>query len=183
MHFGFDVTLSDKDYYEFNRFHMRETKGGRKTSLVTYVILAVIFVLVSVTTFLQYGFELYSFIYIAVWLFAVVLISLILDPVITPLILRLTIFMMKKSGKLPYEKLSRLEFYDEYFIEISENNKNETKYAGIEQVLVSRAKAVYIYLSGSTAYILPAIIFSSDSEREEFTEFIKAKHQENKKAG
>jgi hypothetical protein len=65
----------------------------------------------------------------------------------------------------------------------AETMENEIKYAGIEQVLVSRAKAVYIYLSGSTAYILPARIFSSDSEREEFTEFIKAKHEENKKAG
>ena len=183
MHFGFDVSLTDADYYEFNRFHMRDTKGGRKLSLVTYVILAIIFVLVSAATLLQYGFKLDSFIYIAIWLVAVIVVSLTLDPLITPLILRLTITMMKKSGKLPYEKASRLEFFDDCFTEIGENTKNEVMYAGIEQVLVSKANAIYIYVSGSTAYILPASVFSSDDEREEFKQFIKAKHQENKKVG
>ena len=88
---------------------------------------------------------------------------------------------MKKNGKLPYSNFATLEFYDDYFVEITENTKTEIKYDAIFKVRVNEQKAIYIYQNAVLAYIIPFDVFDSSVARDEFLDFI---HQKmNKKLG
>ena len=79
---------------------------------------------------------------------------------------------MKKNGKLPYSDYATLEFFDDYFLETTENTKTEVKYDAVFKVRVNKPKAIYIYQNTVLAYIIPFDAFASDTEREKFIEFI-----------
>ena len=79
---------------------------------------------------------------------------------------------MKKNGKLPYSNYATLEFYDDYFVEVTENTKTEVKYDAVFKVRVNEPKAIYIYQNAVLAYIIPFDVFCSDDERIKFVDFI-----------
>lgn len=82
---------------------------------------------------------------------------------------------MKKNGKAPYSEHSLLEFYDDYFIEKTENTKAEIKYDAVFKIRVNELKAIYIYQNVLVAYIIPFSAFSCEDERKEFLNFIQKK--------
>ena len=86
--------------------------------------------------------------------------------------LKLHIRFMKNNGKLPYSNYATLEFFDDYFVEITENTKTEVKYDAVFKVRVNEPKAIYIYQNSVLAYIIPFDVFVSDAERDKFIEFI-----------
>ena len=85
---------------------------------------------------------------------------------------------MKKNGKLPYSNFAILEFYNDYFVETTENTKTEIKYDAVFKVRVNEQKAIYIYQNAVLAYIIPFDVFDSSVARDEFLDFI---HQKTNK--
>lgn len=102
-----------------------------------------------------------------VWFFSYESISL--------LFLKLHIKFMKKHGKLPYSNISTLEFYDDCFIELTENTKTEVKYDAILKIRVNNPKGIYIYSNVIMAYIIPFEVFNSNDEKNKFLDFINQK--------
>lgn len=82
---------------------------------------------------------------------------------------------MKKHGKLPYSNISTLEFYDDCFIELTENTKTEVKYDAILKIRVNNPKGIYIYSNVIMAYIIPFEVFNSNDEKNKFLDFINQK--------
>ena len=80
----------------------------------------------------------------------------------------------KLKGKKPYTEKAVLEFYDDVFIEITDENKNEVKYSAIENVFVNE-KIVLVFINGMEAYILPTRNFETNEQKSSFVEFLNSK--------
>ena len=91
------------------------------------------------------------------------------------LVTRYTVKSLKKSGKAGYSPKSVMEFYDDSFIEITDENETRQKYTAIERVSIISGKNIYIHINTVMGYILPFDCFENDSQHESFIEFIKTK--------
>ena len=180
MLYRFETKTTDKDYYEFNKYHTTDSPDVKKSGLIGKLYLPIIFLIMFIYYIIRgddwysLSFSLIIFSIISVvWFFSLKPLSL--------LFLKLHIKFMKKNGKLPYSNFAILEFYDDYFVEITENTKTEIKYDAIFKVRVNEQKAIYIYQNAVLAYIIPFDVFYSSVARDEFLDFI---HQKmNKKLG
>ncbi len=79
--------------------------------------------------------------------------------------------LTKIKGKLPYSENSVLEFYDDVFIEITDDNKSEMKYSAIENVFVNE-KMVVLFINSIQAYIVPTRSFESIEQKNSLVRFI-----------
>lgn len=174
MLYRFETKINDKDYYEFNKYHSTDSPDVKKSGLVGKLYVPAIFLLMFIYYIIR-GDDWYSLsfaliifsIVSVIWFFSLKPLSL--------LFLKIHIKFMKKNGKLPYSDYAILEFYDDYFVEITENTKTEVKYDAVFKVRVNEPKAIYIYQNAVLAYIIPFAIFSSDDERRKFVDFISEK--------
>ncbi len=174
MLYKFEYKTTDKDYYEFNKYHTTDSPDVKKSGLIGRLYVPALFL----ATFIYYifrGDDWYSL------LFALIIFSSIsvlwffsLKP-ISFLFLKIHIHFMKKNGKLPYSEYASLEFFDEYFVEKTENTKTEVQYSAIFKVRINDPKAIYIYQNTVLAYIIPFSAFSCDNERKDFLDFIHKK--------
>ena len=174
MIYKFKIKTTDKDYYEFNKYHSTDSPDFKKSRLIGKIYVPAIFLVMFIYYVIR-GDDLYSLSF-ALIIFSIV--SLIwcfsLKP-LSLLFLKIHIRFMKKNGKLPYSNYATIEFYDDYFVEITENTKTEVKYDALFKVRVNEPKAIYIYQNAVLAYIIPFAVFDSDDERSEFIDFIKRK--------
>jgi hypothetical protein len=82
---------------------------------------------------------------------------------------------LKKSGKMGYSPKAAIEFYDDFFLEITPENKTEQKYSVLERVSVIGGKAIYLHVNNVMAYLLPIACFASEEELNAFLEFLRGK--------
>lgn len=165
------VSLTERDYYNFNKFHMRHSPYGKRNSRAIYIIAAVMALLIAGMNFIVEGVTLETV--LMIFPYAVVIVAML--ALITPLsllVLKLQIAIMKKSGKLPYEESSMVELHDDYFVEITEKSRNEIKYTGAEGIMVASDGSIYVYMNSLTVYILPPSSFESDEDRKEISAFL-----------
>ncbi len=174
MLYKFDCKTTDKDYYEFNKYHTTDSPDVKKSGLIGRLYVPVIFLLMFIYYVIR-GDDLYllsgAFIIFSIvsviWFFSLKPLSL--------LFLKIHIRFMKKNGKLPYSNYATLEFYDDYFVEITENTKTEVKYDAVFKVRINEPKAIYIYQNAVLAYIIPFDVLDSNAERDKFIDFIHKK--------
>jgi len=178
MKYQFNVNISEKDYIDFNKFHMFKSPYGRKL-LASFRIILIIFVFIY--TFLslygryQAGESFYdSIIGVLPILIITIAMLLLLRPLFSRSI-KLILKILKKSGKMGYSPSSVVEFYEENFIEITDENKTEMKYSAIERISIVDNKMIYIHINNVMAFILPISCFESREEYDAFIEFIKTK--------
>ena len=169
MKFQFDVWLREADFLDFNVFAATESPTG-KAQMTRLRILAVIFSLVAAGVFLL-AEKTHGAIFMVV--FAVAMVFLVKPIVISSV--KSTLKTMKKKGKLPYTPESVLEFYDDHFVEITPEARNEMNYSIVERVDVLSDKAIYIYVNSIMAYIVPRSCFYRDEEVASFIEYLRAK--------
>ena len=169
MKFQFNITITEKDYLDFNEFHALKSPYGIKTIVRLRIWLAIAFTL--------------SVIYLAItqnWLFGVpisgvLLIFLVFLPRIFKHTLKTSINTMKKTGKMDYIPASTLTFYDDIISEVSETEKIERSYSVIERVCIITGQTLYLFSSNSRAFIIPIHAFESAEQYNAFLEFIKTK--------
>ncbi|MBQ9161643.1 MAG: YcxB family protein [Clostridia bacterium] len=174
MNFKFNVVLSDDDYLELNKFVMLRSHYGKKQIRQSRVIACVCIGVMMALLLIGGGFTPETFLTIIpcgvlLGLFIVLL------PNMMSASLKGQIKQMKKSGKMPYTPSSVVEFLDDSFTEVAEDNKTEMKYPSIERVSVVGGKTVYIHFNSLAALILPKASFESEVQYGEFLEFIKTK--------
>lgn len=174
MKFKFDIKLTDKDYFDYNKFWMLKTPYGKKQISLSRKLLYLIFA-IGIFIVLFMG-EITTQTYITIGGFVVLcLLFQALMARFFILSLKIQIKTMKKSGKMPFSAESNMEFYDETFIEYTTENKNEHKYSAIDRVSIVGSKTVYIHLNNVMAYMLPFDSFESVEEYNRFFDFIKTK--------
>ena len=174
MLFKFECITTDKDYYEFNKYHTTDSPDVKKSGLIGKLYVPVIFLIMFIYYIIR-GDDWYSLSF-ALILFTIV--SIIWMFSLKPLslfFLKLHIKFMKKNGKLPYSNYSVLEFYDDYFVEQTENTKTEVQYDAVFKIRINNSKAIYIYQNAVLAYIIPFDVFESNTDREKFIDFISQK--------
>ena len=174
MIYEFKTKTTDKDYYEFNKYHLTDSPDVKKSWLIGKLYLPTIF-LIMLIFYVVRGDDWYSLSFTLIIFSIVSLIWIFSLKPLLLLFLKIHIRFMKKNDKLPYSNYATIEFYDDYFVEITENTKTEVKYDALFKVRVNEPKAIYLYQNAVLAYIIPFAVFDSDDERSEFIDFIKRK--------
>lgn len=174
MKYTFNVTLTDKDYLDFNIFWMIKSPYGKKNILKLRLgfvvlfglgILAVLLLGEKTTqTYLSAGYLVVLFAIFQIFMSRFFVWSL-----------KGQLKSMKKSGKMAFSPESVMEFCDDYFIEATDENKTQQKYSAIERVSIISGKIIYIHTNNVTAYLLPISCLGSAEECKNFIEFIKTK--------
>lgn len=174
MKFQFNVKLSEKDYIDFNMFWQIKSPYGRKQFIGYRIIIAIMFLIMvglgifnntlstsSIVDFIP------AFVFLSV---AEIFLSKFLS-----WFYKWHIKSLSKKGKLGYSPESVVEFYEDYFSEITTENKTEHKYTAIERISIVDNKAIYVHTNSLMAYILPLSCFVNTQQYNNFLEFIKTK--------
>lgn len=173
MKYKLNVSLNDKIYLEYNTFWATRSHYGKK-QMVTLRVLFALFIFVMLLFSFFGGFSLDILIADIPMLVLLVLWQLLLVPVYKWM-LRLHIKSLKKRGKVGYSPTAVMEFFEENFVEITPENRNEVRYSAVERVSVVDNKVIYLHVNNLLAYILPFECFESEEQRKDFLEFVGTK--------
>ena len=177
MKFKFNVNITQEDYIELNKLVMTETPAGKKSSKMSNLIFILFCVIAVLVVLTMYNFSGEAFIAVGVLIIAFLLVNLTLNKKINNLAVKVTVKSLTKiKGKLPYSENSVLEFYDDVFVEITDENKTESKYSAVENVIVNE-KMVVLFINSMQAFIVPTRSFENVEQKNSFIQFINEKYK------
>ena len=177
MKFKFNVNITQEDYIEFNKIVMTDTPAGKKSSKISNLIFISVCAILVLFTLITSKFSGEGFIATGVLIIAFLLVHLTLNKTINNLAVKATVKSLTKiKGKLPYSENSVLEFYDDVFVEITDENKTESKYSAIENIIVNE-NLVVLFINSMQAYIVPTRSFESIEQKNSLVEFLNGKTQ------
>ena len=78
-------------------------------------------------------------------------------------------------GKLPFDPVSTLEFYEDKMVEITALQRTEQSYSIFERICVVKDRYIFLYKSSVSAYILPVLQIKEQLNQEDFIEFLSKK--------
>ena len=171
MKFSFSITLTDEDYFEFNKFHSLESHYGAKKLPWLRWLVVVLWCIIIIPVCFVGGLDLHLLILSLVMLVLLVCYNLFWRQLVSWSI-KSNIKHLKKKGKLAYSPFSTLEFDEDLIVETTDNLRAEQKYSAIERVSVVEGRYIYIHNSNLGAYIIPMSAFSDQSEYESFLDFL-----------
>ena len=174
MNYKLDITLTDKDYTDFNIFWMLKSPYGKKQMLKSRLILSVIFILAVLYVLITGEGISENFVFIGLMVVMLALFQIFMARFFA-FSLKSQFKTLKKSGKMAYSPESTMGFYDDIFVEYTEENKNEHKYTTIERISIVGDKIIYLHINNVTAYLIPMSSFTSAEELRSFIDFIKTK--------
>lgn len=178
--FEFHYTLQDEDFILFNQHHAKSSKQGKKALLMgKIVVLIVCFSLMILFNVLDLNQWITGV--MTIYLGAFSLIWLFFSERFVMRTIRKNVLKLKKMGRLPYHSDVTLAFDEEGLIERTAQTESKTNYGVLERVDQSD-KAIYIYTSTVTAYMLPKSVFVNPYQEAEFLGFLQEKI-DNAKAG
>ena len=171
MKFRLSITLTDEDYFEFNKFYALESHYGvNKPSKLRWFATAILGLVILAACFIG-GFDLYFFIF-SVSIFVLSVCYNLFWRQLMSWSIKSNIKHLKKKGKLAYSPFSTLEFDEDLIVETTDDLRAEQKYSAIERVSVVEGRYIYIHNSNLGAYIIPMSAFSDQSEYESFLDFL-----------
>ena len=176
MLFELKISLTDEDYFEFNKFHMLKSHYGRSQMLKFRLMIAAIFVLAILVFGMGDGLSSYTLVYAVPCLIALGLFQLFFNKFME-FSLRSHIKSLKKKGKMAYSPESTIQFGESTVTEITPTARAEQAYSAIERISIVGEGAIYVHINTLGAYILPASAFPTAESRAAFIEFIKTKCQ------
>lgn len=174
MLFKFDIKINDHDYLEYNNFVILKSNYGKKQLTSFRIIMAALLAVWILFLLYNGGFSKDAFINIIPQVVLLVLFQVVLTPFFK-FVMKGTVKRLIKNGKKAYSPNSVMEFYDNDFKEITDDNETKQKYTAIDRVSIIEGKNIYIHINSLMAYILPFACFESDEQRQAFIEFLKTK--------
>ncbi len=174
MIYKFDVFLDDKDYYEYNKFHLLHSPYGKRYRKLISIMFAVFAFIVALMLAIVESVIVALISAVPMLLLGAVMV--LVFPYLVLLILKIQISLTKNSPNKRYLPKSTIEFAEESFTELTEIGSTETKYFVIERISVTE-QAIYMHMNSVTAYILPTSLFESDETLDEFIDFLKTKNE------
>ena len=173
MRFQFSVNLTDQDYLDYNVFTLIKSPYGKKQVMSVRIFFAVLGGVLSLITFWGGDFSLETFIG-SIPMVIIVLAVILLWPRFLAWSIKCQVKAVRKNGKMAYSPQSVIEFYDDYFVETTPDNKTEQKYLSIERISIVDSK-IYIHVNSVMSYILPLSCFESKEQYSAFLDFVKTK--------
>ncbi|MBQ6164115.1 MAG: hypothetical protein IJK23_06545 [Clostridia bacterium] len=172
--FHFNVSLTERDYYEFNKFIALHSVFGKKQMLQLRVLITLLSLMIAASGLLRAGGPIDAARILSAVLIAVI-ICVILQAILKPLtllLLKMRLKQMKKSGKLSYHASAELTFGEESVCETTPSSRSEEYYQAIERICYLPGRIVYLFTDQTRAYLLPVTSFASQAELESFLTFI-----------
>lgn len=168
MLFGFNIHMTQNDYLDFNNCAFETNAQMKRLKSLMRALLAVIFLL-PITTALFDG----DFLLSTLLLIGAVPVQVFFNK------------LFDYSIKSSYKKVLNdddellngysLEFYEDSLKSFTNFSKEEYLYAGIKNVYIYKNRAVYFFISGMKAYVVPASAFASADSFNEFITFVRYK--------
>jgi len=152
--FEFEYTLNDEDRFQFHKYLRRTLR----INLIWILPSVILFVLVFVSLLLRLSNVGYVLLLIGVFWF-----------LYFPLH-----YNGKNYGILPYDSSVKMDFSDNEICGVTEVFDIKTGYSEIKRIKVCK-NSVYIFISITSAYIIPKRAFSGQDEQTKFFEFIRSK--------
>ena len=174
MLFHFNITLTEEDYLAFNNFHSFESKHGRKAIRKSRIFFIAIMALLIALMFFIQGVTTFSLIYTALLGVYTIVYMLLFRKVLNKNI-KSQIKRLKKLGKLPYEPISTLEFYEDKMVEITTSARTEQSYDVFERLCIVANRYILLYRSSVGAYILPMAQIKSQANLDDLLYFLSQK--------
>ena len=170
MKFSFRVYLSEEDYLAYNKFVLTKSSYGKKQSLRSRLMMAVLMAGAALVVWLRER----NWVSVIPFLLILIGVELFL-PLFTTFAVKQGIKSQQRAGKPGYTPAARLDFSEDTFTETTPQVKSEYSYTALERVSLLPEKDIYLHLNNLQAYILPRTTFSSPGEYEEFVAFLSAK--------
>lgn len=175
MRFCFKVSLTDEDYLLFNEFALKNADMSKKADKITRILVSLIFIIAGLNLFITNGFNLVSAVAVAVLIVIWLIFLLCVKKSNSAFTKLFTRMLIKGKDKKPYTPEASLEFYDDYFKEIADDNKSEIKYTAIDKISVIKGHYVLIFLDSVRGYVIPFSCFSDETEQKDFIAFASGK--------
>lgn len=176
--FEFQYVVSEKDYWEFNKYYIRKNKLNLIAEIIFGAILLSGFLKIVIKTAVKENYIKDYGMFAFVMLVALTALAFVLMFFafrgLEVAILKLSILMMKKNGKLPFGKNVYMRFDEDIVTEITELGESKFPYKTLEKVEKGK-NAIYVYISQVQAFIIPYTVFSSQKQHDDFIEYIKNK--------
>lgn len=171
--YEFKVYVSDEEFLLFNQYTFLNSYRGKKTLLrYRLKILLLSAAVVLFAYIMERNFSVFLMIALGYAIYCIVAIAHSKKKFLKNL--EKSIKMMKREGKLSYGSETIIKFDDEWIHEIAPDNETKTKYSQVEKIAVTD-KAIFIYDTTNSAYIIPINVFASEAEKLNFIEFIRSK--------
>ena len=169
MTFQFTYTMTEQDYLDFNMHYMKHSKNVKRQGIIMRIMFAVIVLLLLINR-LQKDDLIFTLVFCGI-------IMLILQLLVGPFMrwgVMHNIERMKKDGRLAYDKVSTFIFEDDSVNETTPDSVSTLRYSIFQRVEPGE-NAVYLFISASSAYIIPYRVFSTVKQRDAFLTFIRGK--------
>ena len=174
MLFQLNINLSEDDYLDFNKFHSFESMHGKKLINKTRIFFVLAMIILSVLFLLVMGLTAFSITYAVLLLLFTLLYMVFFKKILTRNV-KTQIKRLKKVGKLPFDPVSTLEFYEDKMVEITALQRTEQSYSIFERICVVKNRYVLLYKSSVGAYILPVTQIEAQINQKGFIDFLSQK--------
>ena len=174
MFFRLHINLSEDDYLAFNYFHSFESVQGKKLIRKTRFFFILAMVILAALVVLLLGWTTFSTIYAALLLLFTLLYMMFFKKILTRNIKK-QIKRIKETGKLPFDPVSTLDFYEDKLVETTASKRTEQKYDVFERVCVVAERYIFLYHSIIGAYILPVVQIKAQINQEDLIDFLSKK--------
>ena len=174
MRYELQTHMTEGDFAAFNVFHTTRSVYGKQMTRRLKLLVGGMFALAAAMYFLLKGINEESVLYAV--LLAVVggLFIWRYDKVFGKAMAK-TLKRMKKTGKMPYSPDSRIEFYDDRVVEITDERRTELYWPTVERLCLVKGQAWYLYLNNSSAMVLPVEQIKAQTDIGEFYRFLEGK--------
>lgn len=174
MSYQLNITLNEDDYLDFNKFHSFESAPGKKSTRKTRIFFALTMVIMAVLYMLVVGLTAFSVIYAALLLLFTLLYMVFFKKLLIRNI-KTQIKRLKKIGKLPFDPVSTLEFYEDKMVEVTALQRTEQSYSIFERIYIVKDRFILLYKNSVSAYILPMAQVKMQLNHEELVNFLSNK--------
>lgn len=170
----FNIILTEEDYLAFNRFHAFESTHGKKLVRKTRFFFTLAMVVLMALVLLILGWTTFSAIYtISLGIFT--MLYMLLFKKIVNWNIKTQIKRLKEIGKLPFEPVSTIEFYEDKMVERTASKRSEQGYDTFERICIVKDRFILLYQSSVGAYILPIPQINEQANLTEIVNFLSQK--------
>lgn len=174
MPFQLNITLTEEDYLAFNNFHSFGSAHGKKLIMRSRIIFVSLMALLMVLVILIIGTTVFALSY-AAFLGMFTAVYMLLYKKILNRNIRVQIKRLKKQGKLPFDPVSTLEFYEDKLVETTASKRTEQNYSMFERICIVKDRYILLYYSSVGAYILPIPQIQTQIDQDAFLRFLSGK--------
>ena len=174
MLFQLNIYLSEEDYLDFNKFHSFESMHGKKLINKTRIFFVLAMIILAALVVLMLGWTTFSVTYAALLLLFTLLYMAFFKKILARNV-KTQIKRLKKIGKLPFDPISTLEFYEDKMVEITASRRTEQGYNIFERICVVKDRYILLYHSSVAAYVLPVAQIKAQLNQENLVDFLSKK--------